>query len=198
MPQYSVGCKRRIYDTEWFPSMHDPRFELTTLSLTSVDETSITLAPSNKTHASERGIRERRLHANAIILANGFAVHRWFHPLIITGRDGLTMEDIFKALGGPQLYRGTALNGFPNLFVLFGPNSFTGHSSVILGLENQANHAIQLIKPILSNNAHTIEIKHEPVIKYNNEVQRALEKTIWNSGGCSSWYITSEGHNSVS
>lgn len=69
---------------------------------------------------------------------------------------------------------------------------------MILGLENQANHAIQLMKPILSNNAHTIEIKHEPVVKYNNEVQRALEKTVWNSGGCSSWYITSEGHNSVS
>ncbi|KAH7247707.1 hypothetical protein B0J15DRAFT_514491 [Fusarium solani] len=147
---------RRIYDTEWFLSMHDLRFELTTLSLTSVDETSVTLDPGNKTHASER------------------------------------------VLGGPQLYRGTALDGFPNLFVLFGPNSFTGHSSMILGLENQANHAIQLMKPILSNNAHTIDIKHEPVVKYNNEVQQALEKTVWNSGGCSSWYITSEGHNSVS
>jgi hypothetical protein len=76
--------------------MHDLRFELTTLSLTSVDETSVTLDPGNKTHASERGVRERRFHADAIILANGFAVHRWFHPLIITGRDGLTMEDVSK------------------------------------------------------------------------------------------------------
>ncbi|KAM5341523.1 hypothetical protein ACJ41O_014554 [Fusarium nematophilum] len=197
-PKYSIGCKRRIYDTAWFPCLHDPRIDLTTLALQSVDETGVTLAPGTKTHPVEKNLEGGHIPADIIVLANGFAVSRWFHPLEVTGSNGTTLQEEFDARGGPQLYRGTALDSFPNFFVLFGPNSFTGHSSVVLGLENQVNHAIKLLKPVLTGQAEAIEVKREAANQYTQQVQTDLKKMVWNSGGCSSWYVTSEGYNSMS
>ncbi|KAH7160401.1 hypothetical protein B0J13DRAFT_644019 [Dactylonectria estremocensis] len=197
-PKYSVGCKRRIYDKAWFPSLSDPRVTLTTLALTEVKENSITLCPGPKTHASEREAGTVGIPADVIVLANGFAVHNWFHPLTVIGRDKTTLQEVFDARGGPQLYRATALDGFPNLFILFGPNSFTGHSSVILGLENQINHAIKLMRPVLRGDATTIEVKRNATLAYTNQIQKDLKSMVWNSSHCSSWYKTKDGHNFVS
>ncbi|RKL20892.1 hypothetical protein BFJ72_g14985 [Fusarium proliferatum] len=194
----SVGCKRRIYDKAWFPSLSDPRVSLTTLALTEVKENSITLSPGPKTHASEREAGAVDVPADVIVLANGFAVHNWFHPLTVIGRDKTTLQEVFDARGGPQLYRGTALDGFPNLFILFGPNSFTGHSSVLLGLENQINHAIKLMRPVLRGDARTIEVKRNATLAYTNQIQKDLKSMVWNSSHCSSWYKTMDGNNFVS
>ncbi|KAI1034442.1 hypothetical protein LB504_004382 [Fusarium proliferatum] len=198
-PHYSVGCKRRIYDTAWFPCLHDSRMELTTLAMKSVDEQSVNLGPGSKTHPAEKhtGV-SRSIPADIIVLANGFAVNRWFHPLQIVGSKGSTLQEEFDERGGPQLYRGTALDGFPNMFVLFGPNSFTGHSSVVLGLENQVAQAIKLMRPILSGEAQKVEVTRSAVYKYNAEVQSDLKKTVWNGGGCHNWYVNDDGRNSMS
>ncbi|RBA19233.1 hypothetical protein FPRO05_10162 [Fusarium proliferatum] len=198
-PHYSVGCKRRIYDTAWFPCLHDSRMELTTLAMKSVDEQSVNLGPGSKTHPAEKhkGV-SRSIPADIIVLANGFAVNRWFHPLQIVGSKGSTLQEDFDERGGPQLYRGTALDGFPNMFVLFGPNSFTGHSSVVLGLENQVAQAIKLMRPILSGEAQKVEVTRSAVYKYNAEVQSDLKKTVWNGGGCHNWYVNDDGRNSMS
>ncbi|KAJ3549625.1 hypothetical protein NM208_g414 [Fusarium decemcellulare] len=198
-PQYSIGCKRRIYDTAWFPCLYDDRIELTTLAMESIDEKGVTLRPGPKTHPKEKGLEgTRRIPADIIVLANGFAVNRWFHPLEVVGSKGMTLQEEFDERGGPQLYRGTSLDGFPNMFVLFGPNSFTGHSSVVLGLENQVNHAIQLIRPVLSGEAQKVEVKRSAVVRYNAEVQSDLKNMVWNGGGCSNWYVGSEGRNTMS
>lgn len=76
------------------------------------------------------------------------------------------------------MYKGTAMDGFPDLFVLFGPNSFSGHSSVILGLENQIGHGIQLMRPLLRKDASRIEVKREAQFLYNQQIQSALEKLV--------------------
>lgn len=196
-PDYDVGCKRRIFDTDWLPSLADPRLELTTLGLKSINSTSAILAPSRKTHPSEAQVDEREIPCDIIILANGFEVSRWFHPLKVVGLNGESLDFVFDKRGGPQMYKGTALDGFPNFFTLFGPNSFSGHSSVILGLENQISHAIQLIHPLLERDISKINLKTEAALLYNHEIQAALKNMIWNSGGCSSWYLSSDGHNSV-
>ncbi|KAH7146728.1 hypothetical protein B0J13DRAFT_664295 [Dactylonectria estremocensis] len=197
-PKYPIGCKRRIYDTAWFPCLCDSRIELTTLAMESVNENSITLRPGPKTHPTEKSLEARRVPADIIVLANGFAVSRWFHPLEVVGSEGTTLEGEFEERGGPQLYRGTALDRFPNLFLLFGPNSFTGHSSVVLGLENQVDHAIKLMRPVLTGEAKTVEVKRSAVVNYNEEVQSDLGKMVWNNGGCSNWYVDSKGRNSMS
>ncbi|KAH6867791.1 hypothetical protein B0T10DRAFT_596336 [Thelonectria olida] len=197
-PRYSIGCKRRIYDTAWFPCLHDSRIELTTLAMESVNENSVTLRPGPKTHPNEKNLETRSVPADIIVLANGFAVSRWFHPLEVVGNKGTTLQEEFDERGGPQLYRGTSLDGFPNMFILFGPNSFTGHSSVVLGLENQIDHAIKLMRPVLAGAAEIVEVKRSAVIKYNAKVQSDLKKMVWNGGGCSNWYVGSEGRNYMS
>lgn len=159
--------------------------------------TSAVLAPTKKTHPSEAQTGEKEVPCDVIILANGFEVSNWFHPLEVVGSNGESLNSVFSKRGGPQMYKGTALDGFPNFIVLFGPNSFSGHSSVILGLENQIGHAIQLISPLLQNDASKIDIKREAALSYNREIQAALKTMVWNSGGCSSWYLSGDGHNSV-
>lgn len=136
------------------------------------------LGPSEKTHSSEADKSEREIPCDVIILANGFQVNRWFHPLEIVGLENETLTSLFEKRGGPQMYKGTAMDGFPDLFVLFGPNSFSGHSSVILGLENQIGHGIQLMRPLLRKDASRIEVKREAQFLYNQQIQSALEKLV--------------------
>ncbi|KAL5594875.1 hypothetical protein FOVSG1_008564 [Fusarium oxysporum f. sp. vasinfectum] len=198
-PHYSIGCKRRIYDTAWFPCLHDSRMELTTLAMESVDIKGVNLGLGPKTHSAEKHLAAARsIPADIIVLANGFAVNRWFHPLEVVGSRGTTLQEEFDERGGPQLYRGTALDGFPNMFVLFGPNSFTGHSSVVLGLENQVTQAVKLMRPILSGEAQKVEVTRSAVDKYNAKVQSDLKKMVWNGGGCHNWYVGADGRNSMS
>jgi len=95
------------------------------------------------------------------------------------------------------MYMGMALDGFPNFFAIFGPNTATGHSSVILASENMVNMALKFIKPIIKGDVAITEIKKEAEIEWARDTQSALKKRVWNTGGCRSWYKTEEGWNST-
>jgi len=201
-PNYSVGCKRRIFDATWLAGLNDPNVELTTLPLTSIAEKSVTLGPgraypdpSDKTSSAPN--HEVTIPADVIVLANGFETTKWLHPLDITGRGGKKLHDVFDERGGPQMYMGTAMDGFPNFFVLFGPNTATGHSSVILATENMVNLSLKFIKPILDGDVARTEIKKEAEIEWARDTQTALKKRVWATGGCQSWYKNDEGWNST-
>ncbi|KAH8665838.1 hypothetical protein BGZ60DRAFT_378619 [Tricladium varicosporioides] len=201
-PNYGLGCKRRIADDTWFPALNDPALELTTMPLTSISAKSVTLGPGRtypdpKNTASKVPDGEVTLPADVIILANGFETTQWLHPLDITGRGGVKIPEIWAERGGPQMYNGTALDSFPNFFTIFGPNTATGHTSVILASENMCTLALKFIKPILEGDVKTVEVKKEAEVKWARDVQTALKKTIWNDPGCRSWYKTAEGWNST-
>lgn len=85
---------------------------------------------------------------------------------------------------------------FPNLFLIFGPNTATGHSSVVMASENMINYSLKFIKLVLNGEARTVDVKKEAEIAYTNEIQEALKDTVWQSG-CSSWYHTKDGWNST-
>jgi len=200
-PDYGVGCKRRIFDASWFPGLNDPVIELTTLPLTSVAEKSVTLGPG-RTYpdpkvASNAPSHQVEIPADVIILANGFETTTWLHPLEITGRGGKKLHDVFDERGGPQMYMGTAMDGFPNFFTIFGPNTATGHSSVILASENMVELSLKFIKPILKGDVKTAEIKRAAEVEWARDTQNALKKRVWNTGGCKSWYQTESGWNST-
>jgi len=95
------------------------------------------------------------------------------------------------------MYMGMALDGFPNFFTIFGPNTATGHSSVILASENMVNMALKFIKPMINGDVALTEIKKEAELEWARDTQNALKKTVWNTGGCRSWYQTEEGWNST-
>ncbi|CAL3963788.1 hypothetical protein PZA11_001301 [Diplocarpon coronariae] len=200
-PDYGVGCKRRIFDGSWFPGLNDPAIDLTTLPLNSIKNKTVVLGPGRNYPSTDvdstAPTHEVTLPADIIILANGFETTKWLHPLDITGRDGKKLQDVFDERGGAQMYMGTAMDGFPNLFTIFGPNTATGHSSVILASENMVNMSLKFIRPILKGDVSIVEIKKDAELEWAKDIQSSLKKRVWSTGGCGSWYKDERGWNST-
>ena len=202
-PDYGVGCKRRIFDETWFPSLSNPAIELTTLPLKSIQPKGVTLGPGRTyPDPQDRNIKapseERKLPADVIVLANGFEVKTWLHPLRIIGKDSRLLSDVWEERGGAQAYMGSTMDGFPNLFIIFGPNTATGHSSVILASENMTRYAIHFIRRILKGDVRTFEVKKQAEIAWTKNMQEKLKDTVWTSNNCQNWYINSKGWNGTS
>ena len=138
-PDYGVGCKRRIWDQGWLNSLNDSRIELTTQPLRSVTESSVVIGPGAvyPKNANQEDFPERDIPADVIVLANGFDMTRWLHPLTVIGKGGHDLVQLMEDRGGAQAYQGTAMDGFPNFFMLYGPNTTTGHSSVVMSCESK-------------------------------------------------------------
>ncbi|KAJ8608666.1 hypothetical protein MRB53_039550 [Persea americana] len=168
-PDYGVGCKRRIFDASWFPGLNDSRIELTTQPLKAVKPKSVVIGPGQTypRDAPNVATDEREIPADVIILANGFETRRFAHPLKILGRGGVDLIEEMDRRGGPQAYNGVAMDGFPNCFIIFGPNTAT----------------------ILNGDATTIEVKREAEEAYTADIQKSLSKMVWMKGGCASWYF---------
>ena len=201
-PDYGVGCKRRIFDAFWLESLNDPKIELTTQPVTSIQPKGVTLGPGRtypnpKDTTSKAPTDEKHLPADAIILANGFELTTWLSPLRVIGKDGAVMQEVWDSRGGPQAYMGSAMDGFPNFFMIFGPNTATGHSSVILASENMVEYSLKFIRKILNHDVKTVDVKKEKEIEWTNMMQESLKGTVWHSGGCRSWYKTENGWNAT-
>lgn len=203
-PNYSIGCKRRIFDPDpgWLRSMNDPRFLLTTQPLKSVRDRAVVLGrgqtyPPETAKDKTTENDEVELPADVIVLANGFDVSTWLHPLNVVGKEAQSLHDIWKERGGPQAYLGTAMDGLPNFFIIFGPNTATGHSSVLLATENMVELVLKLIAPVLRGEARTVEVKKDAEMKWTSDIQRELKDTTFMAGGCKSWYFSDDGWNST-
>jgi cation diffusion facilitator CzcD-associated flavoprotein CzcO len=193
-PDYEVGCKRRVIDSGWFHSLQNPKIELTSLPLSAIQEHSVTLGPGRhypprSKSDSKVPTAERTVPCDTLIFANGYESGEWLHPLDVEGRKGRSLYDVWDSRGGAQAYLGTAMDGFPNFFLIFGPNTATGHSSVILASENMVNHALKFIKPVLDGEVSTYEVKESAERQWTKEVQEALSRSVFQTGGCKSWYF---------
>ncbi|KAF2808498.1 FAD/NAD(P)-binding domain-containing protein [Mytilinidion resinicola] len=200
-PDYGVGCKRRIFDATWYPCLAEPNVDLTTQPLTRVNEHSVTVGPGSTYPPPSKANSKiptdaREIAADVIILANGFDTTKWLYPLKVVGRDGNDLIDTMDKRGGPQAYQGTAMDGFPNFFLIFGPNTATGHSSVVLASEGMVNYSINFIRKVLNGEASAVEVKHEAEMAFTKEIQNKLKKMVWTTGGCQNWYVN-EGWNST-
>jgi cation diffusion facilitator CzcD-associated flavoprotein CzcO len=196
-PNYSLGCKRRIIDGTWYRSLHSPKVTLTTQPLTRIHARSVTIGPGHYyPPGNDSDDEAREIPADVILLGNGFETNQWLHPLKVIGRGRKKMEDLWEARGGAQAYQGIAMDHFPNFFMLFGPNTATGHTSVIFATENAVNYSLKFIKPILNGQVSSYEVKEEAELAWTKNVQDQLQKTVFRRGDCSSWYITADGWNS--
>ncbi|MCJ1380477.1 hypothetical protein MMC17_003582 [Xylographa soralifera] len=162
-PDHSIGCKRRIMDYYWLDSMHDPKYNLTTQPLMKVNPKPVILAPGWIRPAMPKAdskvpTNQVELPADVIILANGFDISTWLHPL--------------------KAYLGTAMDGFPNFFIIFEPNTATGHSSVILAIENMIECSLRFIQLILSGDVETVEVKKSAEIEWTKAIQQELKSTV--------------------
>lgn len=195
-PDYGLGCKRRIFDQGWYQSFNDPKVELTTQPLARVNPDSVTIGPGVVYPKDAKSVLpEREVPADVIVLANGFETHKWLHPMCVIGKGGKDLVNTMDERGGAQAYLGTAMDGFPNFFMLFGPNTATGHSSVVMASENTVMYTLNFIKLLLRGDATAVDVKHEAEVAFTQEIQAELQKMVFMSGGCTSWYFTEGGWN---
>lgn len=201
-PNYPVGCKRRIFDPAlgWYNCMNDSRYKLTTQKLIDVQPNGINVTgyqtyPPNS--QQDQTAENEFIPADVILLANGYDIRDWLHPLKVIGKGGKSIHDVWKERGGPQAYMCCAMDGYPNLFILNGPNIYTGHHSVFLSSENMVIYALNMIKGVLAGEVDTVEVKKFAELEWTERIQRELKQTVFASTACNSWYKVENGWNST-
>ncbi|KAJ4424050.1 hypothetical protein N0V82_001297 [Gnomoniopsis sp. IMI 355080] len=178
IPDFEVGCKRRIFDPGYLKALHAENLELTNESVQEIVPEGVKMAGG------------RLIEADVIVACNGFQMQNFLSPIEVIGVGGETAEQHWAKMGGgPEAYNCVAMSGFPNFFAILGPNTLTGHTSAVIASENSVNYALRIIKPLLDGKGTIAEVSPEAERKYVNQVQDALSKTVL-ATGCGSWYVT--------
>ena len=179
-PVDAVGCKRVMPTDAWYPTLTKPNVELITDRITEVTGHGI--------RTQDGGERP----ADVIIFATGFQTHGFVTPMEITGEGDRTLAQVWA--GAPRAYLGLSTPGFPNLFLLYGPNTGGGAGSVIYMIEAGMRHVISALDAIGQADAQRIEIRRQAADSFDTELRAALTGTVWHSG-CTNWYVDENGHN---
>jgi hypothetical protein len=129
-----------------------------------------------------------------IVCGTGFQAAESVAPFPIEGRDGRDLNEVWR--DGAEAYLGTSVAGFPNAFLIVGPNTGLGHSSMVFMIESQIAHILQCIQTIRSRRLRFLEVRRDVQERYNAEIQRRLARSVW-ATGCSSWYQTHAGKNTT-
>jgi cation diffusion facilitator CzcD-associated flavoprotein CzcO len=182
-PSYRLGCKRVLLSNDYFPALQQPNVKLVTDGITEVRPHSIVDA-----QGVERDV-------DAIIFGTGFHVIDMPFATRVTGREGTTLEQSWAR--GMKAHKGTSIAGFPNLFMLLGPNTGLGHNSVVFMIEAQIQYVAEALRTLRERGAASVEVRRDVVEAYDAEIQQRLDGSVWNTGGCASWYLDDQGRNSV-
>jgi cation diffusion facilitator CzcD-associated flavoprotein CzcO len=182
-PDYRLGCKRILPTDEWYPALAQPNVEVVTGGVTEIRPHSV---------VAEDGT-EREV--DTIIFGTGFHVTDVPIADRLTGRDGRTLAEVWQ--GSMQAYKGTTVVGYPNLFFLVGPNTGLGHTSIVFMIESQIAYVLDALRTMRRRGGRTVEVREDAQAAYNAELDRMTEGTVWVSGGCTSYYIDRNGHNSA-
>jgi cation diffusion facilitator CzcD-associated flavoprotein CzcO len=182
-PSYTLGCKRITLSDVYYPALTQPNVEVVTEPIEQVTATGIRTADRI----------EREL--DTIILGTGFKVHDNPAFARVRGRGGRTLQDAWQ--GSPRAYLGSTIAGFPNLFLLVGPNSAGGYNSIIFTTEAHVNYAIAALREMDRSGARVAEVRQHVYDSWARETERRLANSVWNEGGCQSWYLDANGRNGV-
>jgi cation diffusion facilitator CzcD-associated flavoprotein CzcO len=182
-PNFRIGCKRILLSSEYLQSLGKPNVAVVTEQIREIRARSIITADGAE-HA-----------ADTIIFGTGFRVADMPFAERVRGRLGQTLIETWR--GSPEAYLGTTLNGFPNLFLLLGPNTGLGHTSVVMMAESQIELATDAILHMRARALKALEPRTNVQAAFVREVDREMLGTVWSSGGCSSWYIDRTGRNST-
>ena len=178
-PGYAVGCKRLILSENFYEAIQRPHVELVTDGIERIEKSGIRT-------------KDGRLHElDVIVFATGFNTHQLMRPMEVTGRDGQTLNEAWEK--GNQGYLAVTTPGFPNWFMIGGPNSPIGNFSWLLTAESQFGYALKLIERLARGNVTEIAPKPEAASAFNKAVRAALPGTVW-ATGCNSWYIDKHGN----
>ncbi|KIY03674.1 uncharacterized protein Z520_00365 [Fonsecaea multimorphosa CBS 102226] len=184
IPDFPLGCKRRVFNPGWLECLHSPNLELTTERIIEITETGLRTS-------------KRTIDVDAIVLSTGYNMQEFLSPIKLTGRNGKTLSEHWKETRGAQAYKGTFVSGFPNFGIVFGPNAFPAHNSVIYTDEVQVEFIIKtVIQPVLAGHFKVIDIKDSAETLDANHVQRKLQTMVW-SANCVNWNRDGRGRNTT-
>lgn len=186
VPNFPLGCKRRIFDPDYLESLNRSNVELLNHGIQEITETGI---------ISSGGVKD---NYDIIVLATGFQVAQFLTPMDIIGVHGASLNDQWNESRGAQAYLGTYVHNFPNLAIIFGPNTFPANNSALFAVETQVDYTIKsLFKPLLDGRADVIEVKQSAEDRETQAIHYGLNKTVF-AGDCSNWYIGAHGRNAAS
>ena len=180
-PRHPIGCKRILISNDWLPTFSRPNVELVTEPIERV------------TPAGVRVAGGREIEVDAIVLGTGFAASEFLAPMEIRGRGGVRLNDAWSR--GAQAWLGIAVPGFPNFFMLYGPNTNLGHNSIVFMLECQIAHVLRCLRRLRAEQGATIEVGAPPFERHNAHVQQRSRQTVF--AGCTSWYVDAQGRHTV-
>ncbi|SHM92863.1 flavin-containing monooxygenase [Cryptosporangium aurantiacum] len=182
-PPFKLGCKRALLSDDWFPALQRPNVELVTSAAAEV-------TPHGLIDATGR-----KHELDVLIFGTGFTPTEPPVARLLSGKDGRTLAESWD--GSPRAYLGLTVHGFPNMFLMYGPNTNLGHSSIVYMLESQARYIVDAVRTLDRANLASLEVRADVEDSYVTDVQRRLGHSVWNKGGCASWYLDRTGRNSV-
>ena len=180
-PDYTIGCKRIILSDTLYPALSAPNVTLhdRTDGIDRFDRTGIVTATGE------------HLDLDVVVFSTGYDATDGLIPYDVRGRDGVRLADVWREF--PRAYLGTTVPGFPNFFVITGPNTGIGHTSAIFVIESQMEYLVRAIGAVVDAGAASIEVLPEAEDAYTTHIHREMAKTVWHDGGCTSWYQSRSG-----
>lgn len=175
-PVEPMGCKRVLFTNDWYPTLRRPDVDLVTAPVAKIEAKGVTTVD---------GVEHP---CDVLVYATGFDAVDLLVPMRVTGRDGRELSEVWR--GGAFAYLGMTVPGFPNLFLIYGPNTNTGNTSVIYFHEAQARHITQAVR-LIAAGGPALDVRGELAEKYDAEMQQRLARSVWT--GCRSWYRDAAG-----
>jgi cation diffusion facilitator CzcD-associated flavoprotein CzcO len=180
VPDYRIGCKRILLSNDYFRAFDRRNVALVTENIRQIGADAIVTADGT----------ERKI--DCIIFGTGFAATDFLVPMTITGIGGQDLRQAWR--NGAEAYLGMTIAGFPNFFMLYGPNTNLSHNSIVFMLESQIRYVVACLRRLRS--ARSIEVKQDVQNRFNARLQQRLKHTVW-AKGCASWYLTADGKNTT-
>ena len=186
-PAFTMGCKRVLLSNTYYPALTQPNVDVITDRIVEVVPTGVVTEAADGTRTTH-GV-------DTIIFGTGFAITD--PPIAERVRaNGESLKEHWATTGMQALHGGTVA-GFPNFFLLVGPNTGLGHTSIVLMIEAQVRHLVQALDALDAAGGSSLEPRTDVQAAYNARLQRELSRTVWNRGGCQSWYLDERGRNTT-
>ncbi|MGW2516656.1 flavin-containing monooxygenase [Streptomyces sp. NPDC001617] len=183
-PDYRIGCKRILLSSAYYPALVQPNVDVVASGLGEIRGSTVVAADGSEAEV------------DAIIFGTGFHVTDMPIAERVVGAEGKTLAEAWE--GGMEALRGASAAGFPNWMTIIGPNTGLGNSSMILMIESQLNYMADFVRQlgVLGGRA-ALDARTSAVAAWNRRVQKRMERTVWNTGGCTSWYLDASGRNTT-
>jgi cation diffusion facilitator CzcD-associated flavoprotein CzcO len=178
VPDYPIGAKRVLFNDDYYPALTRPNVRLVTDGIERIEPA---------------GVRSRtgELHeADVIVFATGFKSTEFLAPIEVTGREGRRLADEWR--NGARAYLGVTVSGFPNLFMLYGPNTNLGHNSILVMIEAQVGYVLDAMAKMRARGLRRLDVRQEVMDAYNRRLQEDLARSVWATIGAS-WYKLADG-----